>query len=57
MTSSDYGKFEGKWVREAPVEEMRAAFVGWEPEVERYLEASGDGIFGSRATLTVHVVR
>lgn len=39
VTSSNYGKFEGKWVREAPVEEMRAAFAGWEPEVEKYLNA------------------
>ena len=40
VTSANYGKFEGKWVRDAPVEEMRAAFAGWEPEVEKYLEAS-----------------
>lgn len=40
MTEADYGKFEGKWNRNAPVEEMRKAFAGWEPEVETYLRVS-----------------
>ncbi|KZV71854.1 FAD/NAD(P)-binding domain-containing protein [Peniophora sp. CONT] len=42
VTRDDYcGKLKGKWVRDAPVEEMREAFAGWEPEVETLLQASG----------------
>ena len=38
VTRSDYGDFEGRWNRDAPVDEVRAAFAGWEPEVETYLQ-------------------
>ncbi|KAI0058728.1 FAD/NAD(P)-binding domain-containing protein [Artomyces pyxidatus] len=30
-------KFDGKWVRDAPIEEVRQRYVGWEPDVQALL--------------------
>ncbi|KZV60918.1 FAD/NAD(P)-binding domain-containing protein [Peniophora sp. CONT] len=39
VTLPNSGKrFEGKWVRDVPVEEVREAFAGWEPDVENVLQ-------------------
>ncbi|VDB82785.1 unnamed protein product [Peniophora sp. CBMAI 1063] len=38
VTRANYGNFEGRWNRDVPVEEVREAFAGWEPEVETYMQ-------------------
>ncbi|VDC07528.1 unnamed protein product [Peniophora sp. CBMAI 1063] len=38
LPDSDGKHFDGKWVRDVPVDEVRKAFSGWEPDVEKVLE-------------------
>ena len=40
IAEGDYGPLKGKWARNVPVEEMREAFAGWEPEVQALLQVS-----------------
>ena len=38
--ASHTNRFEGKWVRDVSVEEVREAYKGWEPDVEKFLQVN-----------------
>ncbi|VDC07527.1 unnamed protein product [Peniophora sp. CBMAI 1063] len=45
-------RFEGKWVRDVSVEEVRDAYKGWEPDVEKFLQC-----IETASAWAIHIVR